>query len=110
MYKKVLNIINLYVSGCENLRIFDGCWKLAIQHCMLAVPIQANNLGLPNVCTHEPAPNEVFCLEHLQWLVRHEIPTKKKEFLNHIGCTGKFIILIQITQIRVYLLLNSNNL
>nr|XP_022315777.1 uncharacterized protein LOC111119663 [Crassostrea virginica]XP_022315778.1 uncharacterized protein LOC111119663 [Crassostrea virginica] len=78
-------------KGCENLRIVDGCWKLCFPHCMMAIPMEVNGyplLNFPNVCTSEPAPNAVFCQEHLKILSKYKIPTEKKEFLEHIGCKG----------------------
>ena len=87
------NVLIHLISGCENLRVIDGCWKLCIPHGMLAVPMEVlgvSELNFPDVCTNEPQPNSVFCEEHYKLLTAQNIPTTKREFLQHIGCAGVY--------------------
>uniref|UniRef100_A0A8W8P019 Uncharacterized protein n=1 Tax=Magallana gigas TaxID=29159 RepID=A0A8W8P019_MAGGI len=76
-------------KGCSNLRVIDSCWKVCMCHCMFAVPMEIDGyplLTFPNVCTQEPKAGSVFCGEHHQLLERHQIPTKKEDFLKFLGC------------------------
>ena len=61
-------------------------------HCMFAVEKEVKGIPLinfPNVCTNEPKPGSVFCTEHHTLLESKGIPTKKEDYLKHIGCKSK---------------------
>ena len=91
LFKCLCKIILNFISGCQNLRVIDLCWKLCIPHCMLAVETEVEGfplLNFPNVCSEEPKPGSVFCMKHHELLQSHSIPTEKNEFLKHIGCKG----------------------
>ena len=80
-------------KGCSNLRVIDSCWKVCMCHCMFAVPMEVDGyplLNFPNVCTLEPKAGSVFCQEHHKLLEKHNIPTKKEDFLQFLGCTGNY--------------------
>nr|XP_022311118.1 uncharacterized protein LOC111116419 [Crassostrea virginica] len=77
-------------KGCSNLRVIDSCWKVCMCHCMFAVPMEVDGyplLNFPNVCTLEPKAGSVFCQEYHKLLEKHNIPTKKEDFLQFLGCT-----------------------
>ncbi|CAC5418866.1 unnamed protein product [Mytilus coruscus] len=79
-------------KGCENLRVIDSCWKVCHCHCMFSVPMEVDGyplLSFQNVCTSEPKAGSVFCSDHHELLLRHNIQTKKEDFLHYIGCTSK---------------------
>lgn len=80
-------------AGCQNLRVIDGCWKLCLPHCMMAVPMEVNGyplINFPNVCISEPKPGSVFCAQHEELLKKNNVPTVKQEFLKYLGCKGKW--------------------
>lgn len=63
-------------------------------HCMFSVENDVEGyplINFPDVCTNEPLPNSVFCKDHQMLLQRNGIPTKKEDFLKHIGCKGKYL-------------------
>lgn len=90
------------IQRCSNLRVIDSCWKVCMCHCMFAVPMEIDGyplLTFPNVCTQEPKAGSVFCGEHHQLLVRHQIPTKKEDFLKFLGCAGNCMLILVKLQI-----------
>ncbi|XP_063436561.1 uncharacterized protein LOC134717993 [Mytilus trossulus] len=83
------HIFFLCFSGCETLRVIDGCWKVCMPHCMFAMEMEVQGfplLNFPDVCTSEPKPGSVFCADHYKILEEKNIPTQKEEFLQLIGC------------------------
>ena len=93
------NQCHILFTGCQCLRIIDGCWKICAPHCMMAVPNEVKGyplLNFPNVCTAEPAANSVFCKSHLTLLRDNNIPTEKKAFLRHLKCPGKNSIALKL--------------
>lgn len=90
------------IQGCSNLRVIDSCWKVCMCHCMFAVPMEIDGyplLTFPNVCTQEPKAGSVLCGEHHQLLERHQIPTKKEDFLKFLGCAGNCMLILVKLQI-----------
>lgn len=84
-------------KGCSNMHVIDSCWKVCICHCMFAVPMEIDGyplLTFPNVCTQEPKAGSVFCGEHHQLFVRHQIPTKKEDFLKFLGCANNCMLIL----------------
>lgn len=66
-------------------------------HCMFSVENEVHGyplISFPDVCTNEPLKNSVFCKEHFGLLQLNGIPTKKEEFLQHIGCKREHLLAI----------------
>ena len=57
----------LHTTGCGQLWITDGLWKLTFPHCMFPAKMEVDiAVAFPSVCPEELKSGQAFCDHHCQ--------------------------------------------
>ena len=76
--------VRVLCTGCGNLWITDGIWKLTFPHCMFPAKMTVNlSVSFPSVCPEELKTGQAFCDHHCTVVQNDGIPTKLDLFLDH---------------------------
>lgn len=81
----------MYFSGCGQLYVMDGNWKLCYAHCMFPVDVKIpgyeKEINYPKICPLSPKYKSAFCPRHHDIVEKTAIPTELKHFV--LFCRNK---------------------